>query len=48
MKNIFERRKKGITDYSKRRKLLVSELPRIVFRRTNRYIIAQVCNHKRS
>ena len=46
MKNIFERRKKGITDYSKRRKLLVSELPRIVFRRTNRYIIAQYVTTK--
>ncbi|MDE1848628.1 MAG: 50S ribosomal protein L18 [Nanoarchaeota archaeon] len=41
MKNIFKRRKEGKTNYSKRRKLLSSNLPRIAFRRTNRYVIAQ-------
>ncbi|MFZ1970852.1 MAG: 50S ribosomal protein L18 [Candidatus Nanoarchaeia archaeon] len=46
MKNIFHRRKKGITDYSKRKKLLISGIPRIVFRRTNRYIIAQYVTTK--
>lgn len=41
MKNIFKRRSKGITDYGKRKKLLKGESPRVVFRRTNRYVIAQ-------
>ncbi len=38
---VLKRRRKAKTDYSKRIKLLKSELPRIVFRRTNRYCIAQ-------
>ncbi len=41
MKNIFHRRRLGKTDYGKRKKLLRGNSPRIVFRRTNRYIIAQ-------
>jgi large subunit ribosomal protein L18 len=35
------RRLESKTDYGKRLKLLKSETPRIVFRKTNRYIIAQ-------
>ena len=41
MKKIFNRRRDGKTDYAKRIKLLRSGVPRIVFRKTNRYIIAQ-------
>jgi len=41
MKRIFNRRRDGKTDYGKRIKLLKSGIPRVVFRRTNRYIIAQ-------
>ncbi len=46
MKNIFHRRKSGKTDYGKRKKLLRGNYPRIVFRRTNRYIIAQYVTTK--
>ena len=41
MKKTFNRRREGKTDYAKRIKLLKSKTPRIVFRKTNRYIIAQ-------
>ena len=41
MKTIKRRRKENKTDYLKRIKLLKSESPRLVFRKTNRYIIAQ-------
>ena len=41
MKTLKRRRKDNKTDYGKRLKLLKSERPRIVFRKTNRYIIAQ-------
>jgi large subunit ribosomal protein L18 len=41
MKRLFNRRREGKTDYAKRIKLLRSGNPRIIFRRTNRYIIAQ-------
>jgi large subunit ribosomal protein L18 len=41
MKKVFNRRREGKTDYAKRIKLLSSGNPRIVFRKTNRYIIAQ-------
>ncbi len=41
MKTIKKRRKKGKTDFKARRILLESELPRIVVRKTNKYIIAQ-------
>ena len=41
MKTLKKRRKEHKTDYSKRLKLLKGELPRIVFRKTNKYLIAQ-------
>jgi len=41
MKTLKRRRREHKTDYLKRLKLLKSEKPRIVFRRTNKYIIAQ-------
>ncbi len=41
MKTLKKRRKENKTDYSKRINLLKSNSPRIVFRKTNRYIIAQ-------
>lgn len=41
MKTIKRRRRENKTDYLKRLKLLKSEKPRIVFRRTNKYILAQ-------
>jgi len=41
MKTLKRRRREHKTDYSKRLKLLKSELPRIVFRKTNKYLIAQ-------
>ena len=46
MKTLKNRRKKGQTDYSKRIKLLKSGVPRVVFRKTNRYIIAQYITSK--
>lgn len=41
MKVSKRRRKEAKTDYAKRIKLLKSNSPRIVFRKTNRYLIAQ-------
>ena len=41
MKTLKRRRKENRTDYSNRVKLLKSGLPRIVFRKTNRYFVAQ-------
>jgi len=41
MKTLKRRKKECKTDYLKRLKLLKSEKPRLVFRKTNRYIIAQ-------
>ena len=41
MKTIRRRRKEFKTDYGRRIKLLKSEKPRIVFRKTNRYLIVQ-------
>lgn len=41
MKTLKRRRKEFRTNYLKRIKLLKSGLPRIVFRKTNRYLIAQ-------
>jgi large subunit ribosomal protein L18 len=38
----FRRRREGKTDYYKRMKLLLSEKPRMVVRRTNRQIIIQL------
>ncbi len=40
------RRRQGLTDYRKRYKLVKSGLPRLVVRRTNRYIIVQVVKSK--
>ena len=39
MKIPKRRRKQGKTDYAKRIKLLKSKSPRIVFRKTNKYIL---------
>lgn len=41
MKTLKRRRLENKTDYLKRMKLLKSEAPRVVFRKTNRYVIAQ-------
>jgi len=41
-----KRRRKGLTDYRKRLKLVKSGLPRLVIRRTNRYIIVQLTRSK--
>lgn len=41
MKTLKRRKKEKKTDYKKRMNLLKSDSPRIVFRKTNRYIIAQ-------
>lgn len=41
MKTLKRRRKERKTDYAKRLKFLKSEKPRIVFRKTNKYVIAQ-------
>ena len=41
MRTIKRRRKEHKTDYHKRIKLLKSSLPRIVFRKTNRYVLGQ-------
>ncbi len=38
----FRRRREGKTNYYRRREMIKSGLPRLVVRRTNRYIIAQV------
>jgi large subunit ribosomal protein L18 len=41
MKVQKRRRREAKTDYARRLKLLKSEKPRLVFRRTNKYVIAQ-------
>jgi len=41
MKTIKKRRIKGKTDYNARLNLLKSSLPRVVVRKTNKYVIAQ-------
>lgn len=46
MKTIKRRRKENKTDYSKRLELLKGGYPRIVFRRTNKYVIAQYVTNK--
>jgi large subunit ribosomal protein L18 len=38
----FRRRRQGLTNYRKRRKLLLSQKPRLVVRKTNKHIIAQI------
>ena len=46
MKTLKRRRQEHKTDYLKRLKLLKSGKPRIVFRKTNKYIIAQYVTSK--
>ncbi len=46
MKTLKRRRKEFRTDYKKRFALLKSGLPRIIFRKTNRYLIAQYVKSK--
>lgn len=46
MKTLKRRRKEYRTDYKRRFALLKSGLPRIVFRKTNRYLIAQYVKSK--
>ena len=46
MKTLKKRRKKYKTDYGKRFKLLKSRIPRVVFRKTNRYLIVQYVESK--
>ncbi|ACB40181.1 50S ribosomal protein L18 [Pyrobaculum neutrophilum] len=38
----FRRRREGLTNYRKRRRLILSRKPRLVVRKTNKHIIAQV------
>lgn len=42
----MKRRKEGKTDYKARISLLKSSFPRVVFRKTNRYIIGQLIESK--
>ncbi len=46
MKTLKRRRLENKTNYSKRIKLLKGKTPRIVFRKTNRYLIAQYVTSK--
>ena len=48
MRTIKRRRKENKTDYLKRLKLLKSGLPRIVFRKTNKYVISQYVTSKQT
>jgi large subunit ribosomal protein L18 len=48
MKTIKRRKLEGRTDYGKRLKLLKSHSPRLIFRKTNRYIIAQYVTSKQA
>jgi len=41
------RRRRGLTDYRKRYKLVKSGLPRLVIRKTDRYVIVQVIKPKK-
>lgn len=41
------RRREGLTDYRQRLRLVKSSLPRLVVRRTNRYLIVQVIKPRR-
>ncbi|MCD6369590.1 MAG: 50S ribosomal protein L18 [Thermoproteales archaeon] len=38
----FKRRRKGLTNYYKRKKLVLSGKPRLAIRKTNKYIIVQI------
>ncbi|MFH1325734.1 MAG: 50S ribosomal protein L18 [archaeon] len=46
MKTVKRRRRENKTDYLKRLKMLKGEKPRIVFRKTNKYLIAQYVTNK--
>ena len=46
MKTLKRRRIEGKTDYLKRIKVLKSGMPRVIFRKTNRYVIAQYVTSK--
>ena len=48
MKTVKKRRKQNRTDYLGRLKLLKSGKPRVVFRKTNKYIIAQYVTSKQA
>ena len=48
MKTIVKRRKENKTDYLNRLKLLKGGIPRVVFRKTNKYITAQYVNSKQA
>ena len=48
MKTLKRRRKENKTNYLKRIKLLKSKSPRIVFRKTNRYIVSQYVTSKQA
>lgn len=48
MKNLKKRRRENKTDYLRRLKLLKSGKPRIVFRKTNKYILAQSVTSKQA
>ncbi len=48
MKTLKRRRLEGKTDYGKRLKLLKSNSPRLVFRKTDRYVIAQYVTSKQA
>jgi len=42
----FKRRAKRKTDYEARERMLMGNVPRLIIRRTNRYIIAQIAESK--
>ncbi len=48
MKTLKRRKLEGKTDYGKRLKLLKSNSPRLVFRKTNRYVVAQYVTSKQA
>lgn len=48
MRTIKRRRKECKTNYSKRIKLLKGECPRMIFRKTNKYIIAEYITSKKA
>ncbi|MCR6668404.1 MAG: 50S ribosomal protein L18 [archaeon YNP-LCB-003-016] len=42
----FRRRREGLTDYRARLKMIISRKPRLVVRKTNMYVIAQIAEAK--
>lgn len=46
MKVGFKRKRKGKTDYKARLNLLKTQIPRLIIRKTNRYIITQIVQSK--